>query len=171
MNDQNMDFRPEDEKQKKRRSDLMFLMVCAGIVLLCITCKLTLNPVLVSGTSMEPTYHNMQILTSTVVKSDTEIGRKDVIAFRNTETENKVFIKRVEGIPGDTVYIHDGELYINNEEIEEGFDAISEAGIAKTPIRLGENEYFVLGDNRNNSRDSRFIGLIQKSEIKYLINR
>ena len=82
----------------------------------------------------------------------------DIIAFR--QGDSAVSIKRVIGLPGETVQIRDQAVYINGErlEAESGLEAVSIAGAAEFPVELSENEYFVLGDNRDSSEDSRFSG-------------
>lgn len=99
-----------------------------------------------------------------------EPKRFDVIVFPYQQGKDTYYIKRVIGIPGDTVYINElGNIYINGEQLIEGFgkEAIMDPGIAEDTIYLGADEYFVLGDNRNASADSRdsSVGLVQRDRI------
>ena len=93
------------------------------------------------------------------VKSDPQ--RYDIVIFYYPDDEKQKFIKRVIGLPGETVQImDDGSIYINGEKLEEnyGMEVIKPEtiGRAAEPIELGDDEYFVMGDNRNDSKDSRY---------------
>lgn len=121
---------------------------------------------LIQGDSMLPTYHNMQLVL--VDKHSNEFHYNDVIVFTN-EKPNATLIKRIIAIPGDTVQIIDGIVYVNN--IPSPFltqdRLISYSGIASSPLHLSSDEYFVLGDNFEESKDSRYpeIGCIKHDTI------
>ena len=125
----------------------------------------------VSGTSMEPTLKEGQVVI--VNKLEYYIKspkRNDVIVYKQSNKEHSYFeIKRVIGLPGETVKIKNGIAYINDEAIKEKVktEAISNSGLAEEGVKLDDNEYFVLGDNRNDSEDSRFAGIgnVLKNEI------
>ena len=120
----------------------------------------------VNGSSMENTLDNGDNLI--VDKISFRLGspkRFDVVVFPYPQNPSTYFIKRVIGLPGETVQIDSsGKIYINGQVLEENFgrEVISNPGLAQEPIKLGEDQYFVLGDNRNNSMDSRDsrVGLI-----------
>ncbi|MFO8113370.1 MAG: signal peptidase I [Desulfosalsimonadaceae bacterium] len=101
--------------------------------------------------------------------------RGDIIVFEYPVEPDKDFIKRVIGIPGDVVEIRDKTVYVNGEPIDQGYTMHTEANVIPAeknardnfgPVKVPENEYFVLGDNRDNSYDSRFWGFVEEETIK-----
>lgn len=126
------------------------------------------NGVQVDGSSMEPTLSDKQrLIVEKISPEFNQIDRFDIITFDPHNEEDKYWIKRVIGLPGEIIQIIDSEIYINGCLLEEnyGLEAIEDPGIAIDPIKLKEDEYFVLGDNRNDSTDSRWIGPIPKKYI------
>ena len=125
----------------------------------------------VIGDSMEPALHNGQeILMNRILYRISKPGRGDVIVFLPNGSQNShLYVKRVVGLPGETVQIRDGNVYIDGVILDEGelFDKIIDPGIAQNEILLESDEYFVLGDNRNSSEDSRSgnIGAVGKDSI------
>ena len=118
------------------------------------------TPVRVDGDSMNPTLKNGQILI--LNKMDKEFDRMDIVVF---DYKGERLIKRVIGLPGEKVEIKDNKLYINGEEVNDYSDNVKTKDY-KLNVTILEGYYFVLGDNRSNSADSRIIGLISNEEIK-----
>ena len=125
----------------------------------------------VVGSSMSPTLENRQeILVNRFIYSVTNPKPNDIVVFLpNGNEKSHYYVKRVIGVPGDTVQIRDGAVYVNGELFDEAVEtaAVLDAELAAEEIRLAEDEYFVLGDNRNNSEDSRYanIGNVKKEYI------
>jgi len=124
----------------------------------------------VKGQSMEPTLHNNDnLIVDKISYRFRDPKRYDIIVFPFSEETNTYYIKRIIGLPGETFQIIDGEVYINGERLGEtyGNEPMINPGIAATPIQLGEGEYFLLGDNRNHSSDSRDpqVGVRHRDEL------
>ena len=127
----------------------------------------------VEGASMENTLHNGDnLIVDKLSYRFHDPERFDIIVFPFQFQDNTYYIKRIIGLPGETVQImDDGSIYINGEKLEEnyGMEVIKPEtiGRAAEPIELGDDEYFVMGDNRNNSSDSRtdMVGNIKRENI------
>jgi signal peptidase I len=127
----------------------------------------------VEGASMENTLHNGDnLIVDKLSYRFHDPERFDIIVFPFQFQDNTYYIKRIIGLPGETVQImDDGSIYINGEKQEEnyGMEVIKPEtiGRAAEPIELGDDEYFVMGDNRNNSSDSRtdMVGNIKRENI------
>jgi signal peptidase I len=127
----------------------------------------------VSGQSMLPMLENGdQLIVDKLTYRFRDPERYDIIVFPYQFAENTYYIKRVIGLPGETVQIDDkGAIYINGELLPEHYGreviAANNLGLAASLITLGKDEYFVLGDNRNNSSDSRepSVGNIRRKDI------
>jgi signal peptidase I len=135
-----------------------------------------IQPFLVSGDSMVPTFHNGDyLLVDELTYRLREPQRGEVIVFRFPKDEKLFFIKRIIGLPGERVEIADGKVIIVNGEHPQGV-ILSEPSLSPTletsgnkDITLGPDQYFVLGDNRSFSLDSRSWGTVAKTEIMGLV--
>ncbi len=118
------------------------------------------TPVRVDGDSMYKTFEGGNIL---VLYKLSDIDRFDVVVL-NESDDNEKIIKRVIGMPGDTVAIKDGDIYINDEKIDDEYAYGMTSDYDR--ITLDDDEYFVLGDNRLISKDSRIFGAVNEKDIK-----
>lgn len=154
------------QKTCKYIADIV-IVICLAIVLTNYTCSKTK----IYGNSMNSTLENGDtVLINHLRFAVTSPSRYDIIAFESSGvSSSKTYIKRVIGLPGETVQIKDGKVYINGSPLTNDIsdENIITAGLAADAVTLGDDEYFVLGDNRNNSEDSRFfnIGTVKKEDI------
>ena len=166
----------KDEERGKRgkgvRESVSFILYLIVIVVLTfLMIRYVGQRTRVDGSSMENTLTNGDnLIVDKISYRFHEPERFDIIVFPYQYKEDTYFIKRIIGMPGETVQITDkGEILINGEELVESYgrEVIKDPGLASDPITLGEDEYFVMGDNRNYSKDSRFpdVGNIKRADI------
>lgn len=162
-----------NEKIKKFliRSLLMIIAVAAAIALAWAITRYALEKTNMVGDSMYPTLSDQDtILINKMAYLRKGPERFDVIVFEISGKEHSFYsIRRVIGLPGEKVQIRDGYVYINDEKLEEpiNLDEVFIEGLGLDGVVLDEDEYFVLGDNRNDSEDSRFanIGNVVNTQI------
>ena len=116
----------------------------------------------VSGSSMETTLSDGDhLIVDKISYRFREPQRYEIVVFPYRYEKNTYYIKRIIGLPGETVQIKNGSIYINGEllKAQDGLGEATIAGAAEYPVELGEDEYFLLGDNRESSEESRFSGI------------
>lgn len=159
------------ENEKVRKSLRWMFEIAVTLVFAALTAVLMFQTVTMQESSMEPTLSvGDRFFMNRVVYKLSSPKRGDIIVFRtNASDDAALHIRRVIGLPGETVQIRDGQIYIDGELYDESrdFPEITNPGLAENGVSLKSGEYFVLGDNRNNSEDSRYanIGMVKKRYI------
>jgi len=132
------------------------------------------QPVVVEGTSMLPQLHNGErLLVNKLIYyriqsfSWGHIERGDIVVFWYPKDPEKSYVKRIIGLPGDTVEVRNGTVYVNDEQMRENYiDAgFNQSGANHRREKVAEHYYFVMGDNRDNSSDSRYWGLVPEKYV------
>ena len=132
----------------------LFVILIIGIrIFIC-------SPINVNGTSMSTTLKDGDIMLLNKIGLRKGIKRFDIVVVK---TDNNYLIKRVIGLPNETISYNDEKLYINGKVVEDEYNLNVTGDIE--PLEIGNDEYYVMGDNRNISKDSRMIGTIKKDKI------
>lgn len=167
------DLQEEGIKKKKKKKELygfvfyvLFVFAFAYVVVTFVGQR-----TVVIGHSMENTLADGDnLIVDKISYRFKEPERFDIVVFPYEFKDDTYYIKRIIGLPGEVIQISpDGTIFVNGEELKESYgrEVIRNAGLAGAPIKLKQGEYFVLGDNRNNSEDSRFsdVGVIHKDRM------
>lgn len=177
-NDNSDDDVPDEGRPDSRKNKIsgkrIIAEVCiyAAMLFLCvfIVPKYVIQRTVVSGSSMLNTLHNNEsILVEKISYRFTDPGRFDIIVFYpyGRDDPDDYYVKRIIGLPGETIQIIGDKIYIDGQVLEENYgkDPITDEGVAAEAITLADDEYFVLGDNREISEDSRIFGPVKRVNI------
>jgi len=167
---------PVDDQKKNVIWDILvgvfdFVKTVATIVILAIIIRVfVIQPYIVEGQSMEQSFHNNDyLITEKISYKIREPKRGEVIIFHPPDNPSVNYIKRVVGLPNDKIEVRAGGVYVNDKKIYEPYLTSNEETLNSQKndyvIVLRDDEYFVFGDNRNHSRDSREIGAIPKENV------
>ncbi len=170
-------------KNKKDKYDILYSildflrMILVAFIILMLVFTFVLRKNTVVGSSMYPTLEDGEhVIVNVAASYLTDIERFDVVVVHSPDNKD-LWVKRVIGLPGETISYQDGILYVDNKEIEEPFldknyaEQVVKQQQLKTftqdmaPVTLKDNEYFLIGDNRNNSMDSRSVGPFTRDKI------
>lgn len=162
----------DEDRKNGQRSNKDELLSWVKVILTALLIAIVLRTfvfqmALVNQISMEPTLHEGQMLI--ISKINYFIGepqRGEIIVLKD-DVENKLLIKRVIGLPGEKVQLKDGKVYINAKELQPDYTASPTYAYTQDEWTLPSGEYFVLGDNREHSRDSRLenVGMVEREDI------
>ncbi|OGY64520.1 MAG: signal peptidase I [Candidatus Harrisonbacteria bacterium RIFCSPLOWO2_02_FULL_41_13b] len=141
-------------------------VVVIALVTVFIIRSFLVQPFLVNGASMEPNFEDGNYLLVDEISYRFAAPRRgEVVVFRYPNDRSVFFIKRLVGLPGERLVIRDGKIYIEGKELSEEYLGPTPHTEGKISVNLGKDEYFVLGDNRSYSFDSRNWGPIQREDI------
>jgi signal peptidase I len=162
-------------KLVKTEAGSWIISIACAILLAYLVKTFIVSFFIVEGASMEPTlFNNEKVLVNKVAAYSGSVDHKDIVVIQDEEND-RYYVKRIIGLPGEQIEIKNDILYINGEQIDEPYlpDAQKDVDLLKInttgdfdPVKVPENHYFVMGDNRMDSRDSRNgLGYIDEEDI------
>ncbi len=158
-----------EERSENFFTELLKFVLIAAVIVFPIRIFIA-QPFIVSGASMDPTFHNGQyLIVDELTYRFTEPSRGDVVIFRYPKNPNEFFIKRVIGLPGETVSIRGNDITVRRADgstltLEEPY-VVNRGNGNQTDYPVGDDEFFVMGDNRPESSDSRVWGVLPRKNI------
>lgn len=180
----NRDYQPgshpggDDKEQYSRKAEVLAFVwetikiIVVSLAIIVPVRYYLVQPFFVKGASMEENFHDGDyLLIDEISYRFNEPRRGDVVVFRYPENPSQFFIKRIVGLPGETVEIKGNKVIIYNSvhpkgsALEEGYLSLNQETIGNFFVKLGDDEYYVLGDNRLQSSDSRRWGSLEKNFI------
>lgn len=168
-----LEHREKKEARKAFALKIIFWLVSISLVVLMafLIIHFGIDKTSVVNSSMEPTLSkDDSIIINTAAYKFGSPERFDVVVIKSGDNEHAIYdVKRIYGLPGETIQIVSGVIYINGEELKDvvKVEEMELAGLASEEIKLGDDEYFVLADDRNNAEDSRYsnYGMVHSSDI------
>lgn len=158
----------DNKKEKKTNFWLQYFIAVMAGALTALLLKFTIGPVQINGNSMYPTLKDGECYTSRVFFDEDDLVRGTIVIFDSYRGNDK-YVKRLVAVPGDSIEIKDGYLYVNGE-LSYNYGEILDGGIIEdVELTLGEDEWFCMGDNRNTSYDCRAFGPISKERITHIL--
>lgn len=160
------------EKAKQIFQCKFFIFLVIVIVFVLVIRGFVGGIVVIQGESMESTLMNKDIVFIEKLSYRNEAPKRNDVVVVTTDAmgKNVQYVKRIIGLPGETIQIKKGKVFVDGKALKEiqEFDLIEDGGMAREKIILGEDEFFLLGDNRNNSKDSRNVelGIVKKEQIE-----
>ena len=162
-------FKKKEKPKKTVKQEIIsWILTLGSAVLIALAIRtLLFVPIRVKGESMQNTLMNGEIVLATKpAYLQGKINRRDIVICRYPDRGRTLFVKRMIALPGDTLELREGLVYVNGELVDEtDLDMASQALLNLGPVTLGEDEYFVMGDNRGHSNDSRMVGPITRDMI------
>ncbi len=159
----NQDIKGQQQKGKSILREIVETVLLTLLIFLAV--RTLIQNFRIEGTSMEPNLHDGQyLIINKLLYYLHPPERGDVVVFHYPKNPRRDFIKRVIGLPGEKVEVRGERIFINGEELEEPY-TLHTSNYTWGPQRLGEDEYFVLGDNRNSSSDSHNWGSLSRDAI------